>query len=83
MKCLREAVQQKLNIIHALETTAEAAKRGSESTKDLIAKQGKVKYLGPQSLGHIDPGAEVMSLIFETLVTTAKHALRTIPPNYP
>lgn len=72
IESLREASQRKLDILSALRIAAEAAKRGSESTKDLVAKQGKARYLGEQTLGHVDPGAEVMRLFFETLLTTYK-----------
>jgi len=41
VESLKKAAQQKLDILPALEKTAEAAKNGSESTKDLVAKQPK------------------------------------------
>jgi dihydroxyacetone kinase-like protein len=66
---LKKAVQQKLGILTALEKAAEAAKKGSEATKDLVARQGKARYLGQQALGHVDPGAEVIRLFFEKLLS--------------
>lgn len=35
----------------------EVAKKGMESTKDIIATKGRASYLGERSIGHIDPGA--------------------------
>ena len=41
------------------------AKKGSESTKDLIARKGRASYLGERTKGFIDPGSVVIYLIFE------------------
>ncbi|TIU17030.1 MAG: DAK2 domain-containing protein, partial [Mesorhizobium sp.] len=35
----------------------EAAERGAEATKDMIAAKGRSSRLGERSLGHMDPGA--------------------------
>lgn len=56
----------------ALGSAAEAAKAGCETTKRLVAKCGKARYLGEQTLGHVDPGAFVIALIFDTLLTSFK-----------
>ena len=70
VESLRNAARRNLDLEKALRMTADAARRGAESTKGLIAKQGKARYLGEQTLGHVDPGAEVIKLIFETLSAT-------------
>jgi len=67
---LNETAKQKLDILYAMKMAADIAKIGSESTKNLVAKQGKARYLGQQTLGHTDPGAEVIRLVSETLLTT-------------
>lgn len=36
---------------------SEVARKGMESTKDIIATKGRASYLGERSIGHIDPGA--------------------------
>jgi dihydroxyacetone kinase-like protein len=64
---LRRSAENGVDLSHALETAAEAAETGATSTKNLIAKHGKARYLGEQALGCEDPGAEVVRLIFETL----------------
>ena len=48
-------------------SAAEAARKGAESTRDLIAQYGRAKYLGERALGHIDPGAFTIALIFEAI----------------
>jgi dihydroxyacetone kinase phosphoprotein-dependent L subunit len=56
----------------ALGNAANAARTASERTKDLVARQGKARYLAEQTLGHLDPGAYITALLFEHLYTEAK-----------
>ena len=72
VKSLRESVSHKTELLPALQATVEASKCGCESTADLVAKHGKAKYLGEQAVGHIDPGAYVVQIIFETLLSVYK-----------
>ncbi len=44
-----------------------AARQGAASTRDLVARQGRAKYLGERGIGHIDPGATTVALIFEAI----------------
>ncbi|MEM3897198.1 MAG: dihydroxyacetone kinase subunit DhaL [Nitrososphaerota archaeon] len=46
---------------------AEAAEKGAEATKGMIAQKGKASYLGEQSLGYPDPGAVGVALIFKAI----------------
>lgn len=48
-------------------SAAEAARKGADSTQDLIARQGRAKFLGERAIGHIDPGACTIALIFEAI----------------
>ena len=48
-------------------SAAEAAREGADSTQDLIARQGRAKYLGGRAIGHIDPGAFTIALFFEAI----------------
>jgi dihydroxyacetone kinase-like protein len=45
------------NLAESLGAAADAANRGAEATKDMIAAKGRSSRLGERSLGHIDPGA--------------------------
>jgi dihydroxyacetone kinase-like protein len=51
----------------ALARAAEAAAQGAESTKNMRAKFGRARNLGDRVLGHPDPGAVSVSLIFKGL----------------
>ncbi len=55
------------NIADAWAAAAEAASNGAESTRELIARQGRAKYLGERGIGHQDPGATTIALMFEAL----------------
>lgn len=44
-----------------------AAKKGMESTKDMVATKGRAAYLGERSVGHIDAGATSSYLIIKTI----------------
>lgn len=46
---------------------AKAAREGAESTRELVARRGRAKYLGERAIGHVDPGATSIALIFETI----------------
>lgn len=42
-----------------------AARSGAESTRDLVARQGRAKFLGERAIGQQDPGATTIALMFE------------------
>ena len=44
---------------------AKAARAGAESTRGLVARQGRAKFLGERAVGHPDPGATTIALMFE------------------
>ena len=46
---------------------AKASRAGMEKTKTFTAKIGKAKTLGERTLGHADPGAISITLIFDSL----------------
>lgn len=61
----REAVGQGLPAV--ARAAAEAAERGSEATKDMVAKVGKAKSLGERSLGHRDPGSISVTILLNAI----------------
>src|SRR5208282_1784969 len=67
VRAMQESARAESTIVAALEKAATAAESGYESTKKLVAKHGRSRYLGEQTLGHGDPGAYVMVLVFRTL----------------
>jgi len=48
----------------ALREAAAAAAAGAESTRTLVARHGRAKYLGEKTIGHPDAGAASMALVF-------------------
>ncbi|WP_114906194.1 dihydroxyacetone kinase subunit DhaL [Ornithinimicrobium murale] len=61
-----EAVGAGSDLAGALRAAADAAARGRDATKDLIARKGRASYLGERSRGHIDPGATSSTLLIES-----------------
>jgi phosphoenolpyruvate---glycerone phosphotransferase subunit DhaL len=45
----------------------DAAVAGRDATVPMIARKGRASYLGERSVGHMDPGAASMALLFEAL----------------
>ncbi len=45
----------------------QAANAGRSATEALQALKGRASYLGPRSVGHIDPGAASMAYLFDAL----------------
>ena len=72
LNALKEAANAAAPLRTALDRAAEAASSGCESTKYMIAKKGRARYLGEQTRGFVDPGAYLVSLTFATLAMTKK-----------
>lgn len=51
----------------ALLKGVDAAKKGVEYTKTIIATKGRASYLGERSLGHQDPGATSFTFMLEVI----------------
>jgi len=49
----------------ALQRAAEAAAQGAEATRNMRARYGRARNLGDRVIGHPDPGAVSVSLIFK------------------
>ena len=67
VRAMVDASKKGLSLEEALENAAQAAKQGAESTKNLVAKKGKARYLGEATLGYQDPGATAIYLIFKSI----------------
>jgi dihydroxyacetone kinase phosphoprotein-dependent L subunit len=52
----------------AARAALDAAEKGAEATVPLQARKGRASYLGPRSVGHLDPGAASTVLLFHALV---------------
>ena len=63
---LRAEMEEKLEMeLAAISKAAEAAAMGAEATKTMKAKYGRARNLGDRVIGHADPGAVSVSLIFK------------------
>ena len=51
----------------AWKQAALSARQGAESTKELIAKHGRAKFIGDRAIGHQDAGATTIALMFEAI----------------
>jgi dihydroxyacetone kinase-like protein len=61
-------------VARTMELAASAARAGAESTKQMIAKYGRAKFLGEKTRGSADAGATSIALVFEGFsAALAKH----------
>ncbi|HOQ68149.1 MAG TPA: dihydroxyacetone kinase subunit DhaL [Candidatus Atribacteria bacterium] len=65
---LQKAYEEGKSLKEMLEEAIEGARRGMESTKDLVSKRGRSSRLGERSRGHIDPGAASSYFIIEAFL---------------
>lgn len=70
VEALRKAAAEKLPIGQAAGLSAEAARKGMESTTPLVARKGRASYLGERSAGHQDPGATSSHMLLKTAADT-------------
>lgn len=56
----------------ALENGAQAAVKGAESTKDVVARMGRAGTVGERSIGYPDAGAHALGIIFTELAAKMK-----------
>lgn len=54
-----------------LRNAAQAAAKGAEDTRAMMASRGRAARLGPRSIGHLDPGAVSAAALLEVLADWA------------
>lgn len=69
---LEKALNEGKNDLDILKDVKDAAFKGVEHTKEIIAKKGRASYLGERSIGHQDPGATSCALILESIYEEVK-----------
>ena len=67
VESLEADAKKEVSLLEALDNAAEAARKGVEETKTMIAKKGRAKFLQEKSLGYPDAGAKSMSLVFSAI----------------
>ena len=63
---LESSKSQNINFKEAFAHALLEAKKGMESTKDIVSNKGRSKRLGYRSQGHVDPGAMSAYLMLNT-----------------
>ena len=61
---LRQAADAGGETAVLLAQAADAAQRGAEKTSELQARFGRARNLGARTIGHVDPGATSIALLF-------------------
>ena len=69
---LKESAHSGVSLDEALHRAADSAKAGCDSTKQMVAKHGRARYLGEQTIGFVDPGAYLVCLAITTLAMSIK-----------
>lgn len=64
-KAYKEALAAGKDMKAAVHEAVEAARKGVEYTKTILATKGRASYLGERSIGHQDPGATSSLMILE------------------
>ena len=67
LEALKAAISNGSSTREALDAAVEAAGKGVEYTKTIIATKGRASYLGERSIGHEDPGAMSSYVILQTI----------------
>lgn len=71
LKVMQDDVAAGKSLKEALQAAAQAAEKGVEYTKTIIATKGRASYLGERSLGHQDPGATSSLYLLQVLAEMA------------
>jgi dihydroxyacetone kinase-like protein len=67
VRCLEKAEREGKSLSEGLADFEEAARKGMESTREMVAKMGRASRLGERTLGHQDAGATSCYLMLRTL----------------
>jgi dihydroxyacetone kinase-like protein len=62
---LHESADAGHTVVDVLQHAAKAAEAGAQDTRNFVAKHGRAKYQGEKTLGHEDPGAVSVALLFD------------------
>lgn len=65
VEVLRRAATDGKGVLAAIEEAAAAADGGAASTKSMVARAGRAKHQGERTVGHQDPGATSVALMFQ------------------
>lgn len=69
------ARSQGTSIDDILKVVRQAADRGLEQTRDMIATKGRASFLGKRSRGHLDPGAQSSQILVNAVCLSLEELL--------
>lgn len=75
LQAVRAAADEGKSFAQALDDMKEAAEKGKESTKELVAKYGRSARLGERSRGVLDAGATSCCIILQAMADGMKKVL--------
>jgi dihydroxyacetone kinase-like protein len=70
IEAAQQAQAQHASLLQVVQSLADGAKSGMESTIPMQATKGRASYLGERSIGHQDPGATSCWLLLQALADT-------------
>ena len=73
VEAIRAAAEAGGSLGEVLEAGASAAAAGAEATVQMQAAHGRARNIGERSIGHMDPGAASMALVFAGLMEGYKN----------
>ncbi len=73
-ECLVRCAGENMDIVSALHQGAEAAVKGADKTKEIVARMGRAGTVGERSLGYPDAGAYALGVIFTLLSESMSEA---------
>lgn len=75
VEAVKSQVAKKKSFKEALDAMKEAAIKGRDSTKDMVAKVGRASRMGGRSKGVLDPGATSMCLLLVSMADSINDIL--------
>jgi phosphoenolpyruvate---glycerone phosphotransferase subunit DhaL len=67
LDAMEALIKKGSDLVAAVTAARDAAAAGRDATVQMVARKGRASYLGERSVGHMDPGAASMSLLFDAL----------------
>lgn len=73
VRAFNEAAFTGKTVAEAMEEAAKAAQNGTEATRNMVARYGRVKFLGEKTTGSPDAGATSIVLLFRAFSLGLSH----------
>jgi phosphoenolpyruvate---glycerone phosphotransferase subunit DhaL len=74
---LQQAAGQPIVVSELLSRVRAAADAGLEATRNIQATKGRASFLGPRSVGHLDPGARSSQLLIHAVCGVIAGAIKS------